>query len=197
MARSRLIRKGLQAYGYSKNKISRQTISRMVHRSAEKKKEEVKKTVAEEIKQGKRFTCTVDEWSCGPKKVRELGVSLDTKGRKISLGLVKMVGSCPAEAMERLIIKKLDEFGVKLFRDIVAIACDGCALMQKLGKNLKTINQQLCLGHAIHLAVTKVLYKKKAKQTEPGPDPDSGSEEDVGAGGEESDNLDVDDRFDH
>ena len=138
----------------------------------------------------------MDEWSCGPKKVRELGVSLDTKGRKISLGLVKMVGSCPAEAMERLIIKKLDEFGVKLFRDIVAIACDGCALMQKLGKNLKTINQQLCLGHAIHLAVTKVLYKKKAQQTEPDPDP--GSEEDVvGAGGEESDIDEVDDRFDH
>ena len=53
-----------------------------------------------------------------------------------------------------MIVEKLDEYGVKLAKDVVGLSCDGCSLMVKLGKDLKKeagLDQQLCLAHGVHL----------------------------------------------
>jgi len=57
----------------------------------------------------------------------------------------------------------LNEFGIDLSADIVASTHDGASMMLKYGR-LITCHSQLCLIHAIHLAVTKVFYKKLPSQ---------------------------------
>ena len=64
------------------------------------------------------------------------------------------------EVLEGLLRKKLGDFGIDIETHVVAICTDGCSLMKKLGQNLD-IDQQLCLAHGVHLAVTKVIYRKK------------------------------------
>ena len=165
LSRSKLVRKGLESLGYKARK-SKSTIAKLVHQFADEVRDETRAKIQAYVKSGGRYTVVVDEWSCGPKKKRYLGVCLHRKGQSLSLGLKPINGSMPAKELEKLIIEKLTEYGVVLVKDVVAIACDGCSLMKKLGKNLEPINQQLCLAHCIHLAVTKCLYKTKTSDTE-------------------------------
>lgn len=51
-------------------------------------------------------------------------------------------------------------FGLNLNEDIICITTDGAVVMQKVGK-LLVCKQQLCFAHAIHLAVSDILYKKQ------------------------------------
>jgi len=55
----------------------------------------------------------------------------------------------------------LNEFGINFIRDIVASSHDGASIMQSYEKKTGVISQR-CLIHAIHLGVTKVLYKKNS-----------------------------------
>ena len=125
----------------------------MVHTFAEEKREETKEKIAKYLKEGGKVGVKTDEWSCGPKRKRYLGVCVTVAKENISLGLKPITGSLNAKALEKLIVQKLDDYGIKLFPDVVSISCDGCSLMVRLGKNLKKINQQLCLAHAIHLGM--------------------------------------------
>ena len=46
-----------------------------------------------------------------------------------------------------------------MLKDIVAIVTDGASVMTKLGRLLSgVVEQQLCLAHGTHLAITKVIY---------------------------------------
>ena len=56
---------------------------------------------------------------------------------------------------------RLTEFGVDCKTEVVAVVNDGASVMVKFG-NLAPFEQQLCFSHAIHLAVTDVIYKKEA-----------------------------------
>lgn len=56
----------------------------------------------------------------------------------------------------------LREFGINFDSDIVASTQDGASIMVCYSNIIKC-ESQLCLNHAIHLAVTKVFYEKKNK----------------------------------
>ena len=139
----------------------------MVHKCAEEKRDEIKKEIAEYLAGGGKVGVKTDEWSCGPKRKRFLGVCLTMAKRNVSLGLKPMTGSVDAKALKVLIVEKLNDYGVKLYPDVVSVSCDGCSLMVKLGKDLKkelkNISQQLCLAHAIHLGTIYKVQKTKAK----------------------------------
>lgn len=66
-----------------------------------------------------------------------------------------------AASCVQLIEAKLDEYGVSLRNDIVAQTTDGCSLMVALGKSLKSYHQ-LCIAHAVQLAIVDVMYKRNA-----------------------------------
>ena len=55
---------------------------------------------------------------------------------------------------------KIESVGLPLEKNIVCLTNDGAAVMQKAGK-LIPASQQLCLAHAIQLAVVDALYKKE------------------------------------
>ena len=62
-----------------------------------------------------------------------------------NLGLLRINGSLPAEKCVLLLSEKLN---LSLKNNIVCLANDGAAVMQKVGK-LIPVAQQLCLAHAI------------------------------------------------
>ena len=61
-----------------------------------------------------------------------------------------------AERAKDILEEKLKEFGIHL-NDVVAVITDGASVLTKMGTFLKPI-YQLCIAHAIHLAVCHVLY---------------------------------------
>jgi hypothetical protein len=118
---------------------------------------------------GTRFSLTFDEWT-STRNRRYMNVNVHAAGRQIwNLGMVRVIGTMPAEKCVQLLESKLSNFGLSLTDDIVAICTDGASVMKKVG-SLIAAEQQLCYAHAIQLAVLDVLYKgndKSASDQEP------------------------------
>ncbi|CAH2034473.1 unnamed protein product, partial [Iphiclides podalirius] len=66
-----------------------------------------------------------------------------------------------AASCVQLIEAKLDEYGVSLTYDIVAQTTDGCSQMVALRKSIKSYHQ-LCIAHAVQMAIVDVMYKCNA-----------------------------------
>ena len=58
-----------------------------------------------------------------------------------------------------MISMKLNEFGMDLESDIVAITTDGCAMMRKVGRIIQPF-QQLYYAHGLQLVIQDVFYSK-------------------------------------
>ncbi|KAG0435794.1 hypothetical protein DMUE_4527 [Dictyocoela muelleri] len=58
----------------------------------------------------------------------------------------------------------LTEFGIDMKKHVISCITDGASVMIKFGKE-SGIRHQQCLAYAIHLAVTKTLYKKISLET--------------------------------
>lgn len=98
-----------------------------------------------------------------------------------NLGVLFAKGSIAAAQLEIMLTTVLEMFGLA-WNDVDAVSMDGCAVNVKFGKEKLAI-MQLCLAHGIHLAVTKVLYKKVPKASSLkvitlGDDPESDDETD-------------------
>lgn len=105
-----------------------------------------------------KFSLTLDEWT-SKKNHRYLNVSIHHFTKDYNLGLVQISGSCSAQRILELASERLEKFNLNLETDIVAVTSDGAAVMKKFGELSPTLNQ-LCFSHAIHLAVTDVLYER-------------------------------------
>ena len=111
---------------------------------------------------GRRFSLTFDEWT-STKKRRYLNINLHGNvGNRNwhNLGLIRILGSFPAERCVQALSSKLGQFGLDINKDIVNVTTDGCAMMVKVGK-LIAPGQQLCLAHGLQLAVLDVLYNRQ------------------------------------
>lgn len=97
---------------------------------------------------------TLDEWTSGARR-RYINVNLHTENKFWNLGLVKIRGSCTAEACHDMFKEKLSQFD--LVTNVFGIVTDGAAVMKKFGRLSKRQNQ-LCLAHGLHLAVADILY---------------------------------------
>ena len=92
---------------------SHNTVKKHVLDESQKVKNEVIEKLAKLKSEGKRFSCTTDEYT-GSNNRRFLNVNVHTGGDYFSLGLVRVSGSCPAEKMIELVTKKLAEFGLDM-----------------------------------------------------------------------------------
>lgn len=116
--------------------------------------------IQQEIKEGRKFSVSFDEWT-SIRGRRYMNVNVHGNSLKFwNLGLVRILGSMPAEVCVDLLKKRLEKYSLCLTKDIVCIVTDGASVMVKVGK-LIAAEQQLCLVHGIQLAVLDVLYKKK------------------------------------
>lgn len=159
------LRKLLTDKGYEVPK-SANSIKQLVMQYGNKIRSEIRQNILEQIKKGFRFSLTFDEWTSN-KNRRYININVHTAENKFwNLGLARAHGTMNANRFIEVVSTKLEEFGLN-FESIVSITTDGAAVMKKLGLSLtsKTHHHQLCLVHAIHLAVIKILYKKNEIQS--------------------------------
>lgn len=137
------------------------TISKMVADFSAQMRINVVQAISSMKKAGKRFSLSFDEWT-SLRNRRYININLHYFNKSAgfyNLGMVRVMGSLPAEACVESVNKKLFEFGLSLQNDIVCISTDGARVMQKIGRIIPA-HQILCILHGIQLAVVDVLYKK-------------------------------------
>ena len=84
-----------------------------------------------------------------------------TQWGRYNSGMIKIKGSQMAESLKGLVKKHLKSFSLNI-NQIMSITINRASIMVKLGELVKPL-PQVCLAHAIHLAVCNVLYKKQKK----------------------------------
>jgi len=160
IVKSSFIRESFLRQGYSLPKNNKSIMKFIVEFYYEKKQEMVEyfQTL---IKENRKFSLTLDEWS-SKRNRRYLNVNIhESDGQPYNLGLVRIYGSCPAEKTMELVENKLNEFHLN-FSHIIGCTTDGAAVMVKFG-HLAPIYHQLCYNHGVHLAVMDVLCKKSSE----------------------------------
>lgn len=129
------------------------------------KKEELVAEVKQLIENKIRFSITVDEWSdisyCKYVNVTLRCYEPKSSSFKIyNLGLEELKKKGTALNIYNSINKKLEEFGINFGKHIVCSTHDGAAVMKRYGEDILA-ESQLCINHAIHLAVVDTIYTKK------------------------------------
>lgn len=154
------IRNGLLAQSFTNIPKTPKSIRKMVVNFAkEVRQTEMMIDFRTRISRGERFSLTVDEWT-SVRNRRYININVHFTDKKFwNLGLIRGCGSLTAEKCVELIKNKLQENGLSLSNNIVVITTDGVSPMVKIGKLIK-VNQQLCLAHAIQLAIISVIYKQ-------------------------------------
>ena len=154
------LRAGLFARGFVNLPKSPNTVRALVMRYADKVRQVVISELNSARNSGTKFSLTFDEWTSGANK-RYMNVNVHGGDDKFwSLGLIRVSGTMPAVKCIQLVKHKLDEHGLSLQFDIVAITTDGASLMTKVGKSIAALHQ-LCYAHGIQLGVLDVLYKNR------------------------------------
>lgn len=159
---SKDMRKLFQSSGHNLPK-SATAIRNIVVKEADIKKLHLHDEIQKLLKDNHKFSISFDEWTSLRNRRY---ISLNLHSKKFSgnnnfktLGLIRIYGSLPAKKCLEAIRLKLQGFGVSLDTDIVAESTDGCSMMIKFGKLLKSYHQT-CIAHALPLAINDVFYKK-------------------------------------
>lgn len=134
---------------------------------SEKKKEKILE-IREIIKNNSRLSITVDEWSDNSfyKYINVTARSYnpeDKSFKHFNFGLDQLQIKGTAANICHLVKKRLNDFGINLDVDIVCSTHDGAAVMKKYGEEISA-ESQLCINHAIHLAVVDTLYVKNVNK---------------------------------
>ena len=82
-----------------------------------------------------------------------------------NLGMIRVWGAQTAETLLKLVELRLNDFGLTLDTDVIAIVTDGASVMCKAGR-IAPCEHVICLAHTIHLVVGDVFYKKKRVEGE-------------------------------
>ncbi|XP_046812397.1 uncharacterized protein LOC124421359 isoform X1 [Lucilia cuprina] len=111
-----------------------------------------------------RFSIVVDEWT-DVSNYKYVNICVKTYTEETSfkifnLGLEELKAKGTAENIYGSIEHKLKEFGINFENDVVCSTHDGAAVMGKYGDNI-TAESQLCINHALHLAVVDTIYVRK------------------------------------
>lgn len=163
IAKSEDIRRGLEAQHYKSVPISAPGVASQVSQYAKEVMEGQKALVKEKLARGLRFSVTTDDYTKAHQAKRYACVNLHLENEHHRIALIRINGSHPAKKGVKLLNKKFKQFGIDLKRDLIAITTDGAQVMVSMGKMLGIIHQ-LCHAHGLHLAVTDILYKKKAEK---------------------------------
>ena len=158
LAESEDIKRGLLALGYTP-KHTHRDIARLVMGYAKEVKEEIQKTLQEELDMGNRFSVTTDEWtSVRNRRYCVVNVHLG-RGRHFGIGMIRGKGKLDAPTLARMLKGKLNGYGISSDIHIVVTTTDGATVMEAFGRLMEPCGHQLCYAHAIHLAVNDVVYQ--------------------------------------
>ena len=125
VTKSDLLRKGLESDGLTQPQ-SITTVSSYVAKSAEKKREIIREKIKKQIKEGARYSISLDEWTCSGKRSRFLNIILHYMEESTNLGMDYVNGRLPADAMKQMVIAKLKRFGLsKFLLKILKLLCIG------------------------------------------------------------------------
>ena len=132
-----------------------------IRKYKEETKEKQKEEFLKSLDDDERFSVTFDEWT-SKRGRKHMNVNIhNSKGPTVNLGLIRVWGGQKSETLLKLLEEKLKEFGIDIER-IISITTDAARIIVKLGR-IVSATHQLCLAHAIHLAVGHLLYEKKKK----------------------------------
>lgn len=82
----------------------------------------------------RRLSLTVDEWTSS-KNRRYLNTNLySDDGTALNLGLAYIPGKCGGVEVRDMVLKHLDNFGLKFERHTVVCTADGASIMPKFGR---------------------------------------------------------------
>ena len=157
------LRKSLSALGHSLPK-SVNGIKAQVMKYGDNLRQRVTRCLQTSKSKNEKFSLTFDEWTSVQNK-RYININIHGREFFWNLGLVRIRGKFSAEKCCEVISEKLNEFGLKLRSDIVAITTDGCAMMRKLGRIIPPF-QQLCYAHGLQLAIQDVFYVQSCNTEE-------------------------------
>ena len=118
LTKSRLIKKGLESDGFQQPK-SHTTVASYVAKSAEKKRQIVREKLKKQVQEGARYGVALDEWTCPGKRARFLNICLHYLDECTNLGLDYVKGRLPAKDMEKMLIKKLQRFGLSKYLSLM------------------------------------------------------------------------------
>jgi len=156
------IRQGLMARGFTEIPKSKTGVANVVQKYGEKIHQQIKNEFSQIKKQNKKFSLSFDEWtSVRNRRYINLNVHSDTK--TWNLGLCRAIGTVPAEKYISIIERKLNTFDLSIQSDVVAISTDGASVLRRVGSIINA-DHQICLAHAIQLAVIEVLYSHQNQQ---------------------------------
>ena len=159
ITRSDFIRQSFLDKGFQLPK-SPSAVMDLVYKQFELVTEDIRSEIQREIKNGKKFSVTLDEYSSLRNK-RYLNVNVHSSNGKFwNLGMIGISGKMISEKVREYLELKLGEFGLNLEKDIVCCVTDGASVMVKFGKQIPS-EHHVCYAHTIHLAVCDVLYNKK------------------------------------
>lgn len=127
---------------------------------------------------GTRFSLTMDEYTSIQNK-RFMNINLHTECEHWNLGVFRIEGSMTAEKVVELMNEKLATYSLNLEDHIMCATTDGASVMVKYGK-LVLPEHQLCLCHAVHLAVMGTLYVKKDRSAADEDEDESDADEEMG-----------------
>lgn len=131
-----------------------------IYSKAESLTSSLKSDIAAHLSKGSKFSLALDEGSTLRNR-RYLNIILYFPNSTFrNLGVIRVVGSCPAEKLADLVEEKLREFSLNIKTDIAFVVSDGAPVMVKFAR-LIGCELQICYNHSIHLAVTDVFYKTK------------------------------------
>ena len=120
--------------------------------------ENFKGFVLESKANGRKFSLLIDEWT-DISSQRYLNITLHNGIKAFQYCLAPIGhGSCDSNRLREIVLDKLREVGIDAVKDVVASTHDGASTMRKYG-SLMPFEQQLCLNHALNLAIVDVLYK--------------------------------------
>ena len=88
-------------------------------------------------------------------------VNLHGKGGEIHpLGLSRYYGSAPASIFAETLVEPLNDYGVDMAKDVVALICDGASVTRTVARQLQKEDwTQFFVAHGFHLAVCDLLYR--------------------------------------
>lgn len=142
---------------------SETTVWKRIEEFYQEKLENFIMDIGQQKESRKKWSVLIDEWT-DIKNLRYLNISLHD-GQKSQQALLIPIpaGSCTSERVLELMESSFAQLGINFKSDICASTNDGASVMKKYG-GLIPVEAQLCLNHAIHLAVVGVLYKTNKKK---------------------------------
>ena len=143
LATSEAIKRLLKNKGYEPWE-SPNTVTKEVHKHAEKVRRITRERLHREAQRGIRFSVTTDEYT-SLKIMRHACVNIHLPGEFISLGMIQIKGTFSGEKAAEVLKERLQQFDIE-DRSMVATTTDGASVMKKMGRFLEWIHQ-LCHAH--------------------------------------------------